>query len=166
MSTVRGKRGILVVAPMGSGKTYWINQLPEAERSKWLDGDSLLEEAGITNRNNYWYQDGRDRFQLQVKELFGQWMTTGHNIFYSPNPFKLKGDALVLPDLLKRSKFLENRGREGGFQPSVEQFNREQDVYQRAATIGAYTWVIQSDIPSLAEMKELQARLGNSPLPF
>ena len=166
MSTVRGKRGILINAPMGSGKTYWINQLPESERSKWQDGDTLLELAGIKNRNIYWYQPGYGRFHQRVKDLFREWLLTGHNIFYSPNPVELMGDVLILPDMQKRAQFLEGRREQGGFCPNNAQFKIEQEHYQHMADSNLYAVTIQSDIPSLAEMQEIQSRLGDTPVPF
>jgi len=49
-------RGLMIQAPCGSGKTWYINQLG-VTKYQLLDGDVLLNTHHVSNKNIYWYQN-------------------------------------------------------------------------------------------------------------
>lgn len=55
-------KGRMIMAPMGSGKSYYIkNCIPESYKDVVLDGDELLKGLQIKNRNDFWYDETKEK---------------------------------------------------------------------------------------------------------
>lgn len=136
------KRGLLIFAPMGSGKTTFIDHIDE---NYLLDGDVLLKTMGIKNRNDYWYIEKYNLERQAIIDTFIYYLNLGYWIFYSGNPSIMHPDIIILPDKKERWNRLKNRT---GYRPTQEKFMLEQRVYEDASK-HAYFY-INGDIPSLA----------------
>lgn len=141
------KRGLLLFSPMGSGKSYYINN---ADVSYILDGDILLENNHIKNKNDFWYDYTKKQERENIIEIFNHYLNLGYWIFYSGNPILMKPDIIVLPDTDKRWKQLQNRKE---YKPTKEKFLREQKVYENACKNTIF--YINGDIPSLHTLKSI-----------
>lgn len=139
---VKTKRGRLIQAPCGSGKSTWIQQTlhhacanrPESGPTPvFLDGDEVLAKEGIKNRNYFWYQEGREAQKVQnsIRSIFNMYLSQGYNILYSGNPYLLTTDVIVMPDASTRWQQLQKRQQEGGFGSSPDKFKLEEETYQR-----------------------------------
>lgn len=146
-------KGLMVLAPMGSGKSYWIRKLPDDEKEKWLDGDELLEKLKIKNKNYYWYTEGKEKERNDILDAFQKYLSEGFHILYSGNPEIIPTDVLVIPNRATRENRLKCRGLKGEFVPTPEQFNREQLVYEKLATKIPY--VINGDMPDYKVMNAI-----------
>ena len=122
----------LVCSPMGFGKTHFVNIHSD---SIYLDGDKVLKEAGIDNKNMYWY-DGlySDKIQPIIKCL-NKKISEGYIVLYSPNPTLISsnfinGQMIILYDQDTEGRWnkLQNRN---DFCPSQERFDREEEIYKR-----------------------------------
>lgn len=124
------KRGLLIQAPMGTGKSYWIkNLVPENKKDIFLDGDELLDKLGIKNRNYFWY-DSKSQLERQtIINAFEKYLANGYFILYSGNPNLMQTDVIIHIDPVERKKRVSDPGR---FNPSDEQFNREESAYIEA----------------------------------
>lgn len=132
-------RGKLIQAPCGSGKSRWIREM---EPSTYLDGDVILEKAGIKNRNIYWYSGVYAKEREAIWQELDKWLNMGYSILYSGNPNLLPTDLLVIPETEQRWNWLQQRKLEGGWAPSSEQFMKEEKAYRMASknipTIGGF----------------------------
>lgn len=153
-SLPNNKRGHLIQAPCGSGKSTWIQTLsPQQRQVKYydvdkqiivrsgpehvfLDGDEVLTNEGVKNRNYFWYQDGREaqKAQNSIRNVFGVYLSRGYNILYSGNPYLLETDVLVIPETTTRWQQLEKRHAEGGFGSSPDKFKLEEETYRKYAS--------------------------------
>lgn len=115
-------RGKLIFSPCGSGKTYFI----EHTNTNILDGDVILEKAGVKNRNYFWYGD-YPLEQARIQEVIESHLRQGFHVLYSGNPRLWKPDFIVtIPDEV-RWKRVSTRA---GYRPSKEAFDRETLAYQ------------------------------------
>ena len=53
-------RGIIIQIPSGSDKSIYINNLNPKDKKKFLDADKLLNQLGIKNKLNYWYEESEN----------------------------------------------------------------------------------------------------------
>src|SRR5687767_10332104 len=90
----RGKLGLMVQAPCGSGKSFWISQYDPAGII-WLDGDQILLDHHIKNRNYFWYDVEYELERGVITSLFDWYLQQGYNILYSGNPLVLRTDVIV-----------------------------------------------------------------------
>lgn len=135
------KRGLLVFAAMGSGKTTFIDNVNE---SYILDGDVLLKNLGVKNRNDFWYDAKYKEEQRLIIDSFDYYLNLGYWIFYSGNPTIMYPDVVILPDKKERWRRLQGRIR---YRPTQEKFILEQRAYEGASK---YTYFyINGNIPSL-----------------
>ncbi len=101
------KKGLFIMAPSGSGKTYYINSQKDKH---WIDGDNLWKSAHAHPKDGWWLQDDEfmneidrrsDLITEQAKRL-GFWIMGASN-------FWLKPDAIVIPDWSTHKKYIEQR---------------------------------------------------------
>ena len=145
-------KGLMIMAPMGTGKSYWINHLPYEEKDNWLDGDTLLRKHHIKNRNYFWYSDRYKKEQLIIIKLFNEYLAKGYNILYSGNPLIIPTDILIIPDNKIRYNRLLQRKKNGDYCPSKKQFDIEETAYGLASKLdNQYT--IYGDIPRYNDLK-------------
>lgn len=150
------KRGLMIQAPMGSGKSYYIeNVVPKEYRHLIVDGDELLDRLKIKNQNRFWYEDSFEKERKPIIDVFQQTLGDGISILYSGNPLLIKTDILVLPDSKIRWERLQERKSKGGFAPNKKQFDREQKAYEKAA-VEADKIKVFSDIPNYSEIRKIQ----------
>jgi len=104
--SISHKKGFFILAPSGSGKTYFI----EHQREKhWIDGDSLWEAANAHPKGRWWLWgdlideiDSRsDSITREVKKL-GFWIIGASNNW-------LKPDAIVLPHWSTHKRYIKER---------------------------------------------------------
>ena len=138
------KRGFMIQAAMGSGKSYYCNHnIPPQYQFLVIDGDELLKLKGIKNKNDFWYDETKDKERLDIINVFNTYLNLGYWIFYSGNPKYIKTDMIILPEVGKRWIQLQNRE---GYKPTHHKFMREQLLYQNASHLCHY--FINGDIPS------------------
>ena len=129
--------GLMILAPMGSGKSTWISTLSSLQKALFLDGDELLNRYNIPNKNYYWYPDGEIAVRVDkaaerqvISNLFNQFLQAGYNILYSGNPEIMPYDLLVMIDSDIRWRQVSSRK---GFNPTRQQFDRENKAYTTEA---------------------------------
>lgn len=146
------KRGLMVQAPMGSGKSYYIaNRVPAEFRDEIVDGDTLLKSLRIKNRNFFWYDSTKQTERKKILDAFEDALNDGKIVLYSGHPILIPTDVLVIPDAQVRWDRLQNRS---DFRPKRDQFEREQEAYEEASTkIGI---VFNSDLPDYGVLKVIR----------
>jgi len=101
------KRGFFILAPSGSGKTYFINHQKEKH---WIDGDELWEVGNAHPKGAWWLESldtiteidqKSDVITMQAKKL-GFWILGASNNW-------LKPDAIVLPHWSTHKKYIKDR---------------------------------------------------------
>lgn len=103
------KKGFFIMAPSGSGKTYFINNQKEKH---WMDGDALWEAANAHPAGPWWLEPEKideidqrsDIITMQAKRL-GFWIIGASNNF-------LKPDAIVLPHWSTHKRYVSIREKE------------------------------------------------------
>jgi len=130
----------LVFAPCGSGKSHFVDN--SASEVNVVDGDVVLDENGIKNRNYYWYEN-RKLEQRRIRLCLREKLQEGVHVLYSGNPVVWKPDVIVLPPQEERWERVSTRR---GFRPTREQFLREESAYANA----------KDDVPTLASFTELK----------
>jgi hypothetical protein len=99
--------GFFVVAPSGSGKTYFVSG---QEERHWIDGDELWIAAGAHPDRAWWTEDMEtilavdqrsDVITAQARRL-GLWVVGASNYWLVP-------DAIVLPDWSVHREYIRNR---------------------------------------------------------
>ncbi len=131
-SDIKTKRGFLIQAPCGSGKSTWISHRSDDEQNIWLDGDVILEEEGVKNKNYFWYDRRYSKEREAIIATFDKYLAKGCNILYSGNPMLIKTDLMILPPAQDRWQRLQEREKTGGWCPLIQQFNREEKTYHLA----------------------------------
>lgn len=100
-------RGFFVVAPSGSGKTYFVERQPAPD---WIDGDELWIAAGAQPLRAWWSEDMEtilaidqrsDVITAQARRL-GLWIIGASNYWLVP-------DAIVLPDWATHQAYIRAR---------------------------------------------------------
>lgn len=106
--TIPHKKGYFVLAPSGTGKTYFIKNLQK--ENHWIDGDTLWQSTGAHPDSAWWSQgldvikqvDARsDVVTAQAKEC-GLWVLGASNNWLRP-------DAIVLPDWKTNVRYIKTR---------------------------------------------------------
>lgn len=141
--------GYLVFSPMGYGKTYFINNLPnnlpEENRDLFVDGDEILQKAGIKNKNIYWYphisrdpkNNNYEDERIAIMECLLEEVSKGKIVLYSGNPYMVihdfddindKSRLIIVYDYDKNKRYEKLKNR-NGFCPSLEHFNEEEETY-------------------------------------
>lgn len=139
------RRGLMIQAPMGSGKSYFMKNMAKLypdDLPNIVDGDVLLDQHGIKNRNYFWYTPDKKAERKAILDVFAKTLESGVSILYSGSPTYIKTDILVVPDRNVRWKRLQGRD---DFKPTREQFDREQNTYDDARS--KIPIVFNSDIP-------------------
>lgn len=103
------KQGFFIIAPSGSGKTYFIDRQKEKH---WMDGDALWEAANAHPQGPWWLEPEKideidqrsDIVTIQAKKL-GFWIIGASNNF-------LKPDAIVLPYWSTHKRYIRIREKE------------------------------------------------------
>lgn len=104
------KKGFFVMAPSGSGKTWFIEHQKEKH---WMDGDSLWETCNAHPKGEWWLEpvekineiDQRsDVITVQAKNL-GFWILGASNWWLQP-------DAIVLPNWNTHQRWIRERERD------------------------------------------------------
>lgn len=115
----RHKKGLFVLAPSGTGKTYLVKNQKEND---WIDGDDLWIATGAQPKDDWWNQgldvifkvDQRcDIITSQAREM-GFWIIGASNYWLIP-------DAIVLPDWRINKKYIierEKNNYDGGARSS------------------------------------------------
>ena len=123
-------RGLMVQAPMGTGKSYYLkNRVPSEYTDQIVDGDELLDRLQIKNRNYFWYDPTKEAERQKILTAFQNGLDDGLIILYSGHPELIPTDVLVIPDPKLRWDRLQKRD---DFKPSRKQFDREQSAYEEA----------------------------------
>jgi hypothetical protein len=109
------KKGFFILAPSGSGKTYFVKN---QKKKDWIDGDDLWMAAKAHPDDAWWTQgievineveQRSDVITKQAKKN-GLWIIGASNFWLMP-------DAIVLPDLRTNKKYIicrENTNYDGG----------------------------------------------------
>ena len=147
-------RGLMIQAPTGSGKTYYIeNNVPYYYKDMVMDGDALLASLKIKNRHYFWYSDNNHSERTHIKNVFENYLDKGYIIFYSGNPYYINTD-IIMPDKEERWNRLNYRNE---YIPSKTLFNKEQDIYESAASFVPY--YINGNIPSFDMIQSIHKEL-------
>jgi hypothetical protein len=97
------------------------------------DGDALLEQEGVKNRNYFWYTEKvveHEHEQGLIRDCINEALLQGINVLYSGNPLVWEPNLIYLPSKTAR---WENLSKRSGFCPTLEQFQREETVYREAS---------------------------------
>jgi len=101
------KKGYYILAPSGSGKTYFIDR---QENPDWMDGDVLWVAGGSHPDGEWWRKDLADIIEIerrsdiitiQAKKL-GFWIIGSDNYDIIP-------DAIVIPPWNTHKQYIKNR---------------------------------------------------------
>lgn len=100
-------KGFFILAPSGSGKTYFVNHQQEND---WIDGDELWNAAGAHPEGPWWSQglemiewvDQRSDLITEEAKKLGLWVVGASNYWLVP-------DAIVLPDWEIHKKYIIER---------------------------------------------------------
>lgn len=99
--------GLFIVAPSGSGKTYYCNHQSEPH---WIDGDELWQKSGAHPDISWWLGDmdtinrvdqRSDVITMEAKRQ-GLWIMGASNYW-------LKPDAIVIPDWETHKNYILDR---------------------------------------------------------
>jgi hypothetical protein len=100
-------KGYFIVAPSGSGKTYFINRQKQPD---WIDGDDLWQ-ATLAHPEGSWWLEPLDRVMelearsdviTQEAKRLGFWIIGGSNTWLRP-------DAVVIPNWQTHKKYVRHR---------------------------------------------------------
>jgi hypothetical protein len=106
-NSIRHKKGLFILAPSGSGKTFYITR---QKVNDWIDGDTLWSTANADLTNDEWENDMNivmetnnrcDIITEQAKKQ-GFWVMGSSNNWLRP-------DAIVLPPWNIHKKYVTNR---------------------------------------------------------
>jgi hypothetical protein len=149
------QRGIIIQIPSGSDKSTYINNLNPKYKKKFLDADELLNQLGIKNKLNYWYEESENNNKIinKIRRIIYKAIEKGFNIFISANPMKLNTDIIIIPDALFRWKNHRKRESMNMWSPTEVLFNLEQCSYIKA--IKKVPFVINNEIPDIKILNEL-----------
>ena len=147
-------KGILVLIPTGSNKTYFHKQLSSKDKKKWLDGEKILRKAGIKNKLQYWYDDEHDEIVNKIIKIIYQINKKGFNIFFSANPQKIKADVIILTDISNRWNTHKRNKSKGEWSPSEGLFSLEQHSYEES--LHKIPFVINGDIPNIKTLNSIK----------
>ena len=148
-------RGIIIQIPSGSDKSIYINNLNPKDKKKFLDADKLLNQLGIKNKLNYWYEESENNNKIinKIKKIIYKAVEKGFNIFISANPLKLNTDIIIIPNASFRWKNHRKRESMNMWSPTEVLFNLEQYAYIKA--MKKVPLVINNEIPDIKILNEL-----------
>lgn len=115
----------LVCSPIGFGKSHFIKNLPTRYKSMFLDGDQVLEEAGVPNQYSYWYDTDNNK-KGTILRCLNDKILEGYIVLYSCNPHSLTyflGTKIIVYDQNTNKR----RERLEGF--DSELFDKEEDIF-------------------------------------
>lgn len=101
------KKGLFIVAPSGTGKTYFVNH---QKTNDWIDGDMVWIAAGAHPPRAWWTEgmevitevdQKSDIITSECKKL-GLWIMGASNAWLIP-------DAIVIPDWRTHKKYIHHR---------------------------------------------------------
>ncbi len=147
-------KGILILIPTGSDKTYFYKQLSSSDKKKWLDGEKFLKKAGIKNKLQYWYDDEFEEIVNKIKKILYQVKKKGFSIFISANPQKIKADVIILTNMSNRLITHKRNKQNGKWSPSEGLFALEQQSYE--SSLHKTPIVFNGDIPNIKILNLLQ----------
>jgi hypothetical protein len=109
------KKGLFIVAPSGSGKTYYVNH---QTGNDWIDGDEIWMATGAQPDRAWWTEgpevinhvDQRCDVTTEECRRLGLWIMGASNYWLVP-------DAVVIPDFRIQKKYIvkrENTAYDGG----------------------------------------------------
>ncbi len=100
-------RGYFILAPSGSGKTYYVNNQKDQH---WIDGDYLWVASNADYSSDEWSTDSNDVQEINIRcdIITQQSKDQGFWIMGSSNKY-LKPDAVVLPDIDTHISYIKNR---------------------------------------------------------
>lgn len=157
------KKGFFILAPSGTGKTYFVKNQKEKH---WIDGDDLWIATGA-HPNRAWWTEGletifevdqkSDIITKQAKKL-GLWIIGASNYVKSSN-YWLMPDAIVIPDWRTNKRYI---------------IEREKDHYDGGATSKDFGQVIhhrkdllryarKNKVPVFKSVKEAADFLASQP---
>src|SRR3989344_2998776 len=102
------KKGCFIMAPSGSGKTYFIDRQKEKH---WMDGDSLWEATNAHPSGFWWLGDNIEEIDQRSDVITMQAKRLGFWIIGASNNF-LKPDAIVLPHWSTHKRYIKTREKE------------------------------------------------------
>lgn len=107
------KRGLLIQAPSGTGKSWFLWDYPQ-KKCKILDADKVLKEHKVFNDTWFWYPtkdkwDQTNKYRNDVWKVLNTKLEEGYHIMYSGNPFILPTDYIVMIPFKKRIQQREER---------------------------------------------------------
>jgi len=106
-NSVQHTRGFFILAPSGTGKTYFVNH---QEEKHWIDGDSLWVSTGAHPNTDWWTKgmevikevDARSDVVTQEAKRLGLWILGASNNWLRP-------DAVVLPPWETNVAYIQKR---------------------------------------------------------
>ncbi len=137
---------MLVFAPCGSGKSYFVENY--AGDLEIEDGDVILEAGGIKNRNCFWYGNYPEE-RNSIKCALLERVAEGKIVLYSGSPLILRPEIIVLPPSKLRWKRVTSRV---GYQPTRAQFMREEEAYRTATRHTKTVGTFEEFIKHISEM--------------
>lgn len=105
--TIPHTKGYFILAPSGTGKTYYTSRQIEMH---WIDGDALWNAAGAHPQVQWWTMglemilevDARSDVITQEAKRLGLWIMGASNNWLTP-------DAVVLPPLETNIEYIKRR---------------------------------------------------------
>lgn len=106
--TISHKKGYFILAPSGTGKTYYIKNIQK--ETHWIDGDALWQSTGAHPDTDWWNQgldvikqvDARSDIITAQAKACGLWVMGASNNWLRP-------DAIVLPDWKTNVQYIKHR---------------------------------------------------------
>lgn len=155
-------KGILILVPTGSNKTLFFLQLDSKTKKKWLDGDVLLNQFGIKNNINFWYNNNNceknQNIIKRINKIFFKATLKGFNIIFTGNPLLLTPDVIIYPNLKKRWKNNRKKESMGQWSPNEVQFNLENKAFKQAFC--NVQIIINGDIPNIDLLNNISQSLN------
>lgn len=104
------KKGLFIVAPSGSGKTYYVKQQTE---KNWIDGDNVWKATGAHPKHAWWKEPLNTILEIDQKsdvitsecKKLGLWILGASNFWLVP-------DAIVIPQWNTQKEYILKREAE------------------------------------------------------
>lgn len=102
------KRGYVIIAPPGSGKSYFVRNQSKDRKKDFIDGDILLSQLGVNWKLGKFPDPDFILSYKRADLMLEQSRQYGYRILTSTF-FEFNGDALVLPKIKDHKKLVEKR---------------------------------------------------------